>query len=1261
MARVFDARQREARASALPRPVFDGSLPIHQAQDTLLEALHRHQVVIVCGETGSGKTTQIPKFCLTLGRGIHGLIGCTQPRRIAARSVAMRLAEELHTSVGAAVGYQVRFHDRVSDQTYIKVMTDGILLSEIHHDRLLRRYDTLVVDEAHERSLNIDFLLGYLKSLLPRRPDLKLVITSATLESDRLSRHFNGAPVIEVSGRTYPVEVRWRPVAAPDAGTELPEDREMRTALLDAVDEITREPGDGDILVFLSGERDIRDTAEALRKHHPPHTEILPLYARQSFAEQERVFRPTGGRRIVLSTNVAETSLTVPGIRYVVDTGLARVSRYSLRSKVSQLQVEKISQASARQRAGRCGRVSAGICIRLYDEQDFAARPPYTTPEILRTSLAAVILKMTALGLGQVEDFPFLDPPSPRAIEDGYQLLNELGAFDAQRKLTAIGQQLARLPVDPRIGRMLLAAQQQDCLREMLVIAAALSGQDPRDRPHEHQQAAEQKHARFRHEHSEFLSYLALWAFVEESLQHRKSGRKLAAFFREEFLSLRRIREWRDIHSQLHALVAEMGLRPNTIPAPYDRLHQALLAGLLGHIGQRDPESDQYLGARGLRFRILPSALPPKSKPKWVMAAELTETSQLFARCIARIEPEWIEPIAGPLVRRSHFDPFWDQASAQANIHEKVTLYGLPIVPKRRVRYGPIDPVEARRLFIHHALVLGEFKTTAPFLAHNQALVAAVEDLEHKSRRQDVLVNEAALAGFYDGLLPAAVWSGQRFETWRREAERQHPRLLFLERAQLMRHEARHVTEALFPDHLMSGETILPLTYRFDPGHPLDGVTLSLPLVLLETLDANRLSWLVPGLIREKITALVKKLPQRLRRELVPLPAFITAFLERHDAGSGALTGCLGDFIHARTGVRVEEAQWDPLPDHLHFNIRLLDGDGQEVASSRNLAQLREAWGTRARSALQAPRGNDLARSGLTRWDFGDFPETVTLQRAGAQLTVHPALVDEGQSVALQLMAQPEQALRATRGGVRRLMLLQWAPSLKARGRAIAGLSQLSLQYALLPGPGTTATATEALLQEIYERALDELLPPAANSLRTQSAYEALEEQVRPQLSSRIHEVATLMGTVLTLYQDLRNTLDKLPQSRVPAGQAGIRKHLDFLLQKNTFRQNALARLKHFPRYLKAVQMRLQKLPQDPAGDAEKNALLEQFAAAWHERVRTQGMSEGLEAFRWMMEELHVSLFAQTLKTPMPVSVQRLQKQWAALTHQAAGNGGRRL
>jgi ATP-dependent helicase HrpA len=1236
---VTDPRPIRAR----PVPAFDGTLPIHDAQGHILEALKKHPVVIVCGETGSGKTTQIPKLCLTLEPGAQGLIGCTQPRRLAARSVAARLAQELGTQVGGAVGYKVRFHDRVSDRTCIKVMTDGILLAEIHQDRLLKAYDILIVDEAHERSLNIDFLLGYLKRILPRRPDLKVVITSATMETERLSRHFDNAPIIEVSGRTYPVEIRWHPVTADE---EEEDERGTRAALLRAVDELAREPSQGDILVFLPGERDIRETAEALRKHHPPHTEILPLYSRLSFAEQDRVFKPGGGRRIVLSTNVAETSLTVPGIRYVVDTGLARVNRYSVRNKVTQLQVEKISQASARQRAGRCGRVAAGICIRLYDENDFNERPAYTTPEILRTSLASVILRMEALGLGRVDAFPFLDAPSARSIEDGYQLLTELGAVNSDRVLTVIGRELAKLPVDPRIGRMLLAARQQACLTEMLIITSALSVADPRERPIEHRQAADENHARFRDEKSEFIAFINLWKFFEEALAHKKSNRKLAEFCREHFLSVARLREWREIHGQLHALVAEMGMRTNESPATYEQLHRALLTGLLGHIGNRDPEAGNYLGPRGIRFWANPGSTLNKAKFQWVVAAELSETTRLYARTLAKIEPEWLEPVAGHLLKRSYYDPHWDAKAAQVNAFEKVTLHGLTIVPRRRVRYGPIDPVESRRLFIRHALVSGEYATQAPFLRHNRQLVAEVEALEHKARRQDVLVDEDTIARFYEGILPNGVWSGERFEKWRREAERENPKLLFLERDYLMKHRAENVTETLFPEWIELGGVEHPLSYRFDPGHPLDGVTVSLPLVILGSLEAERLEWLVPGLIRDKITALLKKLPQRLRRELVPLPAFVTTFLEKFTPESGSLTRSLSLFIKSRTGFSVQAEDWGVIPEHFLMNIRVIDSEGRELAVGRNLRALQEQLGERARSALQATQEPGITRTGITRWDFGELPASVQLQGGTLNLPAFPALVDQGDSLSIELVDNEPEAERLSQAGVARLCLLELQALAKGLGKSIAGFDAMAMAYSLLKGDAhASLKPAEALRQEILWRAVQELMPATAGSIRQQAQFESLRVRVKDGLVAKVAEIATQAGPIFRAYLDARSQLEAVKAPALQPAASTERAHLDSLVHRGFLQETSLEHLRHYPRYLKAIVMRLQKLSQDRAGDAEKSKEIEALQNAWATQLNTSQPSPEMIEFRWMLEELRVSLFAQVLKTPYPVSVKRLEKR----------------
>lgn len=1176
-----------------------------------------------------------------------GTIGCTQPRRIAARSVAQRIAQELGSEVGQQVGWKVRFHDRVSERTCVKVMTDGVLLAEVHEDRFLSRYDTLIIDEAHERSLNIDFLLGYLAQLLPRRPDLKVVITSATLEAERLSRHFGGAPVIEVSGRTYPVEVRWRPVAAADDG----EERDARAALLDAVDELAALSSEGDILVFLPGEREIREANEALRHHHPPHTEILPLYARLSVQEQDRIFRAGTGRRIVLSTNVAETSLTVPGIRYVVDTGLARINRYSVRNKVTQLQVEKVSQASARQRAGRCGRVAAGVCIRLYDQLDHDARPAYTTPEILRSSLAGVILRMQSLRLGRVEAFPFIDPPAPRLIEDGYLLLHELGAVDGERQLTALGHEMARLPVDPRIARMLLAGRDFHSLSEVLVIASALSVQDPRERPAEHRQAADERHRQFAHEHSDFLALQKLWVFFEQASQHL-SQRKLQAQCRENFLSFHRLREWRDVYLQLHALVAEMGIPLNTGAASYEQLHRALLAGLLGQIGSKDPEGDEYLGGRGIRFMIAPGTPLAKARPKWIMAAEIAETTRLYARHVARIEPDWVEPAAAHLVRRSHFDPVWDRKAAQASIHEQVTLYGLTLVARRRIRLGPVDPAQARELFIRHALVAAEWDCRAPFFQHNQALVREVEALEHKARRQDVLVDEAVLAAFYDGLLPDDAWSGERFERWRREAERAAPRLLFMSREQLMRHAAEAITPELFPATLRVGSHDYPLAYRFEPGHPMDGVTLTVPLLALGQLDDAMLSWLVPGMVRDKVTALLRGLPQRLRRHFVPLPQAVTDFLTMAQPGDGVLEDCLRRFVERRGEPVPADVDWSGLPPHLRFNVRLLGESREELGMGRDIAALRSQFSVEARTALTGAAEDRHSRNGLTRWDFDDLPLDVEVRRGGRVFRAYPCLCDEGTTASLQLMEDAGSAHALMPSGLVRLAECELQTQVRSVLRQLPDAQAMGLLYAVLPTvdgkpPAAGALApAEELRADIVSRALFSLLPPQAWTIRSRAVWEAWRADVQRGLPAMARELAVLVHEILREHQQVRELLERDWPHHLKPACAEVRAQLAALVGRGFVRRLPRERLRELPRYLKAAATRLRKVADAWQQDGERALQIETLAREWRAALARNGPAPDYEEFRWLLEELRVSLFAQELKTPIPVSAKRLQKRW---------------
>ncbi len=1231
----------EARLAALPRPEFPPELPVSGMREEIARAIREHQVVIVSGETGSGKTTQLPKICLDIGRGVHGLIGHTQPRRIAARSVAARIAQELKTELGAAVGYKVRFTDQTSPRSYVKLMTDGILLAETQADPRLSAYDTLIIDEAHERSLNIDFLLGYLRQLLPRRPDLKVIVTSATINAEAFSKHFGGAPVIEVSGRLYPVEVRYRPFD-PDA-----DDVDLQDAIVDAVDELAR-IGPGDVLVFLPGEREIREAAEALRKHHfgapgrGPQPDILPLFARLSAQEQERVFKPHGGRRIVLATNVAETSLTVPGIRYVVDTGLARVKRYSYRNKVEQLQVEKVSQAAAKQRAGRCGRVQAGVCIRLYDEDDFNARPAFTDPEILRSSLAAVILRMKSLGLTDIDRFPFLEPPTPKAVADGYALLAELGAVDEDRALTPVGRQLAKLPVDPRIGRMILAAHAEGSLAEVLVIAAVLSVQDPRERPLDRQQAADEAQKKFADEKSDFLGFLKLWKFFEEGLHH-ESHRKLARACREHFLSFNRMREWRDIHSQLRELAGELGWKPSEKAATYAQIHRALLAGLLGNIGFRTEEGN-YLGARGIRFWIHPGSALARKTPRWIVAAELTETTRLFARGAAGIETEWIEQVAGHLLKRAYGDPHWEKKPAQVMALERATLYGLPVVVNRRVPFGPIDPKLAREIFIREALVGGDYETRAPFFEHNRRLMIEIEKLEHKSRRPDVLVDDTLIHAFYDALIPTEVHSGAGFEAWRRKAEATQPKLLHLRREDLMRHEAAGITTEQFPHKLeMAGRTFA-LEYLHDPGGPRDGVTMTVPLVALNQLPAGRLEWLVPGLLKDKVQLLAKSLPQKVRHRLGPLADFAARFVAGVSPADVPLAQAIAKYARRELQLDVPLDGFRPetLPAHLSMNVRVVDEHGRQLAMGRNLAQLRTELGQKAGETFAALAQPKAAQTGLTDWTFGPLEEIMEIRQGGQALVGYPALTDQGDSVALEVMDEPERAREAHRRGLIRLFMLQ----LKEQARSIEkGLPQsLALQYAAF---GEIAELRRQLLEAAFERAcLVEPWPSDAD------AFAKRRDEARARVTLIAQEIARLAGTILAEYQAVQK---KLAGARAHAEAVkDIEAQLARLVPKDFIAATPYERLQHLPRYLKAVALRLDKLRADSARDARQLAELRPLETQWLRedlKVRRSGtIDPQLEQFRWLLEELRVQLFAQELKTPIPVSAKRLAKLWQTLS-----------
>ncbi len=1256
----YNATQLQARLQNLPQLQFSDDLPVNQRREDIAAAIAKHQVVIVCGETGSGKTTQIPKICLELKRGVAGMIGHTQPRRIAARSVASRIAQELKSQLGEAVGYKVRFNDKISANSYIKLMTDGILLAETQGDKFLNAYDTIIIDEAHERSLNIDFLLGYIKQLLPKRPDLKVIVTSATIDADRFSKHFNDAPMIEVSGRMFPVEIRYRPLQE----TEEDEvEEKMEEAILDAVDDLSR-LGGGDILVFLPGEREIRDTAEHLRKHHPKGAEILPLFARLSIEDQQKIFRGSNGRRIVLATNVAETSLTVPGIKYVIDTGLARVNRYSARAKVEQLQIEKISQAAARQRAGRCGRVSNGICVRLYAEDDFNARPEFTDPEILRSSLASVILRMAALRLGNVADFPFIEAPSSRLISDGYQLLQELGAVDADRRITDLGQQISRLPLDPRIGRMVLAAKRENCLKDILIISAALAIRDPRERPMDKREAADQAHAKFADERSDFMSFLKLWAFYDEALKHKKSNRDLLNQCHRNFLSFLRLKEWRELHGQLASIVGEMDFKINEQDAEYDQIHRALLAGLLGNIGFKDGDAESYLGARGIRFHIAPGSGLKKQRPKWVMTAELMETTKLYARCVARIDPDWIEPLSRTLTQSHYSDPRWDRRLAQVVAWERVSLYGLTIVPKRRVHYGTIYVAESREIFIREALANMEFDTRAPFFAANRKLIAEVEELEHKARRQDVLVDEHQLFAFYDAKIPADIVNGIGFEKWRQEAEKTDPRLLYLTRDDLMRHAATSVTEAQFPETFtftpspLVGEgrgegqaIVLPLKYRFEPNHPLDGVTATIPLALLNQLDPTRTEWLVPGMIREKITHLVKSLPKTIRRVCVPMPEFVTGFLQQlppspqpsPTRGEG-VKQTLADFISQRTGLKLSAADWtEQLPDHLLMNFSVVDEAGRELATGRDWQALTKQLGQAAQLTFRNAQP-DIEKIGLKQWDFGDLPQQLDFTRNNLKMTGYPALEDHEDSVAVKLFDTAAAAMESQRKGVRRLMRFELNLQMKQLEKGLPGFTQYAL---LLRNIMTPDELREDMLTAISDRAFigDDELP------RSNEQFMQLKARARTRLPAVVDAASRLAQQIAAEYQPLTQKLASLPAPYVRLKKE-VEEQLSRLLPKRFFTQTPWERLQHLPRYIKALRLRLEKYPGAMERDTHHALTVQQLWQRWEERVNAQRKlgtaSTELEEFRWLIEELRVSLFAQELKTPFPVSAKRLDKIWSS-------------
>ena len=1398
------------RLAALPKPEFDNTLPVHEKLEEIKKAIAENQITIICGETGSGKTTQLPKICLELGRGAAGLIGHTQPRRLAARSVAERIAEELKSEIGSAVGYKVRFTDHTSRDACVKLMTDGILLAETQTDRYLATYDTIIIDEAHERSLNIDFLLGYLKQLLPRRPDLKVIITSATIDAERFSQHFNGAPVLEVSGRTYPVEILYRPLTSKD---EDDAEVELTDAIVNAADELARY-GEGDILVFLPGEREIREAAEALRKSTlRRNDEILPLFARLSHAEQHKIFHPTGAkRRIVLATNVAETSLTVPGIKYVIDTGLARVKRYSARAKVEQLHVEKISQAAARQRSGRCGRVSAGVCIRLFSEEDFNSRTEFTDPEIVRSNLATVILRMAALKLGDVAAFPFLEAPDQRYINDGFQVLLELGAVNEHNGLTKLGEQMARLPIDPKIARILLAAKKHDCMAEILVIASALSIQDPRERPLEARDAAAKAHERFTDKQSDFLAYLNIWDSFQRERDKGLSNKQLVQWCRQYFLSHLRMREWRELHHQLAQTAIEMGLttkevafrRPPEVrqltssenagdqdlsaklkqkqldkkqhraqiraakEAGYEQIHRALLTGLIANVGMKSPDGNDYTGARGSRFHLFPASALFKAKPKWVMAAELVETTKLYARDVAAIQPEWIEQEAPHLVRYHYFEPHWEQKRGEVIASERVTLYGLTVLPRRPVSYGRIAPEEAREIFIRSALVAQECDLKADFFVHNKKLIKEISELEHKSRRQDVLVDDEALFAFYherlpdfytadavsDGLHPtnpqqttpspvgegwgegktvaaqtnfsataasplpnplpqereqsaaASTVSGslhnvgcvaqathadskdtgnrvrepssptlqnisddpkpkkqpappkgrlkplpladiRTFQAWLKTAERDNPRLLFLSRDDLMQHAAAHITEEQFPKHWQTADGKFKLSYRFEPHHPLDGVTLTLPLTVLNRISPAALEWLVPGMIREKIQLQIKALPKQIRRICVPVPEFITQFLSQNPDRNAPILPQLAQAIAKTAGdirilEQINQDEWAAfrLPEHCYFNLRIIDDGGQELAMGRDLIQIQQQLGKAAATTFR-DNTQEFERDNVTAWDIGTLPESIKFARGKQQLTGYLGLQKEKDGrIALRLFDTTEAAEQAHRQGVIELMKLQLKEQVKDLNKGIQGFTQAAMLLKHI----NADTLRDDLTQAVCDRAFigEDELP------RNEKAFKEQIKRARSRLPAVKEALSRYLQETAAAYAELNGKLGKHPLTHL------MRQRLQTLLAAGFATRTPWAQWPRLPIYLKAMTLRLEKYSGNPARDAAREADIQELEQMWQEKTdglvkQGQPVSDDLAAFKWMIEELRVSLFAQELKTPYPVSVKRLLKVWEGL------------
>ncbi len=1224
----------EKRDSAKPKPSFPANLPVNERLDDICKAIDENQVIILCGETGSGKTTQLPKICLKMGRGTFGMIGHTQPRRIAARSVASRIAEELNSEIGDSVGYKIRFADKLNKNSHIKVMTDGILLAEIQNDPFLQQYDTLIIDEAHERSLNIDFILGYLKQLLPKRPDLKIIITSATIDPERFAKHFEDAPIIEVSGRTYPVEVRYRPLNTEDEKENL---KDQQQAILNAVDELSHE-GTGDVLVFLSGERQIRETAEALRKHHPDKTEIIPLFSRLSSAEQQKVFKSHSLRRIILATNVAETSLTIPGIQYVIDTGYARISRYSYRTKVQRLPIEKISQASANQRKGRCGRTSNGICIRLYSEDDFNNRSVFTDAEILRTNLASVILQMHNIRLGDIEKFPFIDKPDARLIKDGYQLLEELQAMK-NKSITRIGKLLSRFPIDPRYARMLIAANEFSSLNEVLIIVSALSIADPRERPMDKQQQADQAHSQFKDEKSDFAAFINLWNYYQEQRQHL-SQNKLRKLCKKSFLSYTRMLEWRDIHSQLLNQCNDVKYRINTTAAGYDAIHQAMLNGLLSHVGFKN-EDGEYQGARNTVFAIFPGSSLRKKRPQWIMAAEMLETQRHYGLTVAQIDPSWLEKQASHLIKKSYFEAHWEKRPAQIAAYEKSTLYGLVINPRKKVNYGPIDPVLSRELFIRGAFVNREYSGHAAFFKHNEELFTDIEKLEHQSRRQDVLVDDEVVYQFYDERIAAGIYNSKKFDSWRKQAEKDNPELLFLNREYLMQHSAGDITEEQYPKQLKVNNMSLPLSYHFEPGSEDDGVTLTVPLTALNTLNPVQFEWLIPALLREKITQLIKTLPKNTRKNFVPAPQYADACIEAIHDRSAPLIYTISEQLSKMSGINISDDAWqaDTLDPHFFMRFDIRDQNNHSIASGRDLIELQQSLSHEVSKQFSNHINWDIEQHNITQWDFADIPEVMNKTVNQLEVKGFPALQDEENSVSIVIVDTEEQAAAIHHDGLKRLFKLSLKQEIKYLIKNLPGIQKICMSY-------NSFGSCNDLKQSIIDAGIEESFFTGNNNIRTKTDFENRLQQGRNNLISNTNEVCNILGQVFELYSNIKKKLKKSNKPNWLVSLNDIQSQLDHLVYEDFVYFTPIEYLKNYPRYLQAIQQRLDKLQQAADRDRQYCNMLSQYWEHFVELNDEYYDNPVFSLYRWMLEEFRVSLFAQGLKTQMPVSEKRIEKQW---------------